>query len=80
MYSLTTIIELNKIDRKIAESETTRHCSYVGSVERGFVLHSAKLRSTVFVAGGPAAQKFARRMQGLRDPATRDRIIESYFN
>ncbi len=79
MYSIETIKKLNAeaATRAAAETETTRHCSYVKS-SQGVVLHSAKLRSTCFLDGNEAA-KFLRLSARNRTPARRDALIESYF-
>lgn len=79
MYSLETIKKLNAeaATRAAAETETTRHCSFVRSAQ-GVVLHSAKQRSTLFIDGLIAA-RFLRMSARNRMPAARDRLIESYF-
>ena len=79
MYSLETIKKLNAeaAVRAAAETETTRHCSFVRS-SQGVVLHSAKLRSTAFLDGNEAA-RFLRLAARNRTPGRRDALIESYF-
>lgn len=79
MYSLDTIKKLNAeaATRAAAETETTRHCSYVKSLQ-GVVLHSAKQRSTCFLDGNEAA-RFLRMAARNRTPVRRDALIESYF-
>ena len=79
MYSLTTIIALNNIDRRNAENEVTRHCSYTGNVERGLVLHSAKLRSTAFVSAGLYSKLFLAEHAKCKTIAARDAHIEAQF-
>lgn len=79
MYSIETIKKLNSeaATRAAAETETTRHCSFVRSAQ-GVVLHSAKLRSTCFLDGNEAA-KFLRMAARHRSGLRRDTLIESYF-
>ena len=79
MYSLDTLKKMNAdaVTRATAETETTRHCSFVRS-SQGVVLHSARQRSTVFLSGNDAA-KFLRMSARNRTPARRDAIIEAYF-
>ncbi len=86
MYSLEVICAMNRNTSGLkAESETTRHCSFVKS-NRGVVLHSAIHRNTVFLKPGGAMNEFLRQMADL-DPAVhednvrrRDIVIERYFN
>ena len=79
MYPLETIQKMNEqaATAPAAETETTRHCSFVRS-SQGVVLHSAKQRSTVFLSGNDAA-KFLRMAARNRTPLRRDKLIESYF-
>ena len=82
MLGLTEIIAVNnKAARKAhrAEHETSRHCSYTGSMTRGVVLHSAKHRSTVFLAKGHEANDFLVRRFAYGTLAAVDKLIESYF-
>lgn len=79
MYSIEQIKKMNAAaaTTPAPENETTRHCSFVRS-SQGIVLHSAKLRSTVFIDGNEAA-KFLRMAARNRTPERRDKLIESYF-
>lgn len=57
---------------------TTRHCSFLVA-RAGLILHSARHRSTLFLAR--EAPDYATTLQSLRrrGPAGRDRLIESFF-
>lgn len=86
MFDLATLKKINAAPPKV-EDNHNRHCSFTGSVADGIVLHSAKLRNTVFLNCKQAAM-FMRRFRALnqggairRDtmPAKVDHLIESYF-
>lgn len=84
MHSLIEIISMNKqaairAQRAAAESETSRHCSYAGTSEDGVVLHSAKLRNTVFLKPGAQCNGFLAKWFGTNSADRRDVIVESYF-
>jgi hypothetical protein len=81
MFDIITLRRLNNEAAKRsarAETETSRHCSYSGDTESGVVLHSAKQRSTVFLA--PAkAKAFLAAWFGTNSAESHDRLVESYF-
>lgn len=68
---------MNKQTVKV-EDNHNRHCSWTGSVRDGIVLHSAKLRNTLFLAP-PKAARFMDKIRGMRTDSARDAMIESYF-
>ncbi len=80
MHSLSGIRAMNEkaVRRAKAETETSRHCSFAGDTESGVVLHSAKQRSTIFLAPR-RAKLFLVRWFGTNSDEARDRIVESYF-
>lgn len=77
MYDLATIHRINQ-PKLAAETETSRHCSFVAS-SMGTVLHSAKQRSTCFLSAGPRAELFQTLRLATSTPAQLDKLIESYF-
>ena len=82
MHSLKGIIRMNNDAARKAvkvEDNHNRHCSYSGDVENGLVLHSAKLRNTVFVSAGAHAKKFLAGWFGTNSAEKRDSLVESYF-
>ena len=82
MHDLKTLIALNNraaaAANAPAESETTRHCSYAKGPNGGLVLHSAKLRSTGFLAA-KEAKNFLVSWFATNSATKRDRLVESYF-
>lgn len=62
-----------------AENNFDRHCSFSGNSEDGVVLHSAKLRNTVFLSAGARASDFLRRWWSTNSQERRDALVESYF-
>jgi len=79
MHGLTEIIAMNNRATEKVEDNHNRHCSWTGSVADGIVLHSAKLRNTVFLAPAKAA-KFVTRLRKAKTGIERDHLIESYFS
>lgn len=79
MYSLSIIKKLNGAPLPKHETETTRHCSFAGTLTKGFVLHSAKKRSTVFVSAGRCAKEFLTQWHDTNSATKRDALVESYF-
>jgi len=88
MHSLAGIHKINNEavakakalrEGKLGESETARHCSYAGDVDSGIVLHSAKNRSTAFVAKGAKSRAFLATWFGTNSAQKRDELVESYF-
>lgn len=65
--------------RGAVEDETSRHCSYAGDESNGVVLHSAKMRNTVFLQPGRASAGFLRLWGHARSRMQRDILVESYF-
>ncbi len=83
MYHLEGIKQINsnavaRYKRGQAETETSRHCSYTGTVKEGMVLHSAKQRATVFIIGSKAKQ-FLAAWLGTNSTTKHDALVESYF-
>ncbi len=82
MFDLNTIKTMN--DRACAvkvEDNHNRNCSWVGSVADGIILHSAKLRNTVFLSP-PKAGKFLGKIRLIGRIGYQDKLnalIESYF-
>ncbi len=66
------------VRRSQAETETSRHCSFAGDKDTGVILHSAKKRSTSFLAPHGAKQ-FLAKWYGTNSAEARDRLVESYF-
>ncbi len=62
-----------------AENNFDRHCSFQGDVQDGVVLHSAKLRNTVFLSPGARASKFLRQWWSRSSQESRDTLVEGYF-
>lgn len=79
MYSLNIIKKLNGAPLPKHESETTRHCSFAGSVSSGVVLHSAKKRSTVFLSAGKRSERFLVNWFSSNSATKHDALVESYF-
>lgn len=82
MHSLSEIVRMNnKAAAKAARVETNfdRHCSFQGNVDDGIVLHSAKLRNTVFLSPGSRASSFLRQWWSRNSQESRDRLVESFF-
>lgn len=79
MYSLSIIKQLNATPRPKHESETTRHCSFSGTAQKGIVLHSAKKRSAVFLAAGTPAREFLACWHSTNSAIRRDAYVEAYF-
>jgi homoserine kinase len=75
MYSLDVIRKMNN-RAVVPNAVNKRDCSFVES-RTGVVLHSAKLRSTVFLAG-PAADRFLRTARKSNGPSL-NRLIEAWF-
>jgi len=81
MHALSVLERLNaEAETKAAAIETNhnRHCSYCES-RNGIVLHSAKLRSTVFLSDPNACRQFKTQWFGTNSAEARDKLVESYF-
>lgn len=79
MFGLAEIRKMNRLaSRPKPEDNHSRHCSFTGGESGGIVLHSAKLRNTVFIKGKQAIQ-FLHRVDGCEDQDHLDFLIESYF-
>jgi len=84
MFDIASLKKMNeaearRLSRNLAETETSRRCSYSGDSIKGVVLHSAKQRSTVFLRPGPAAKQFIAKWFGTNSETVRNTIVESYF-
>jgi hypothetical protein len=77
MFDLPTIIKMNKAPVKV-EDNHNRHCSFTQASATEVVLHSAKLRNTVFLEGRKAI-RFLNKVRGYRTAERRDKFIESFF-
>lgn len=76
MYSLDVIISMNnRPQRKSAVAN--RDCSYQAS-RKGYVLHSASARDTVFISGS-AAITFKKFLSGSPSQKSINRKIESIY-
>lgn len=62
-----------------AESNFDRHCSFSGDSKSGVVLHSARLRNTVFLSAGKRASDFLRRWWSVNSQEARNKLVEGYF-
>jgi hypothetical protein len=60
------------------EDNHNRHCSFSGDAKNGVVLHSAKLRNTVFLYP-LQAKRFLVKWFSVNSQEARDSIVESYF-
>lgn len=60
-----------------AETETSRHCSFTKDDDGRVVLHSAKHRNTVLLAGS-GARRFLAAAQVCNQDVL-DQLIEGYF-
>jgi hypothetical protein len=82
MFDLAEIVEMNRraVSKSRAKVETNfdRACSYNGDANTGVVLHSARLRNTVFLRPS-LARHFIRRWNSVNSQTSRNRIVESYF-
>ena len=80
MYSLSVIQSINAKAAKAPKRETAanRQCSYCRS-KAGIVLHSASLRSTAFLEGKVACDKFEAEWFSTNSVHKRNAIVESYF-
>lgn len=78
MFDLATIRHMNERAAAPVEDNHSRHCSYAGDLSGGIVLHSAKLRNTLYL-GPVGAKNFLRRWNSINSAESRDRLIESYF-
>jgi hypothetical protein len=81
MFALNEIVEMNRraaLKSVKAETNFDRECSYSGEVHTGIVLHSARLRNTVFLRPSLAAN-FLRRWNSVNSQEARNRIVEGYF-
>lgn len=79
MYSLSTIVRMNRAAPKAVESETTRHCSF-NETPLGIILHSAKQRNTVCITHPKARKAFKLAYYSTNSIDKTDALIESYFN
>lgn len=82
MHSLSGIVRLNRLAAEKAlkiETNFERHCSFAGNAEQGVVLHSAKLRNTVFLPAGKAASSFIAQWWSRNSQESRDALVESFF-
>jgi len=79
MHSLEQIIKMNNKAAVKAETNFDRHCSFQGDAKSGVVLHSAKLRNTVFVPAGRKAERFLSRWWSVNSQEQRDALVERYF-
>jgi hypothetical protein len=77
MFDLPTIIKMNAAPVRV-EDNHNRHCSFTQASATEVVLHSAKLRNTVFLEG-PKATRFLNKVRGYKDVTKRDAFIESFF-
>ena len=84
MHSLDVIHRLNDLaaaqSHRLPETETTRRCSYTGSETHGYVLHSAKHRSTCFLSKGTRSHTFWLLKLACNSDRQVDKLIESYFS
>jgi hypothetical protein len=81
MFALSEIVEMNRraaVKAVKAESNFDRACSYSGNAKGGVVLHSARLRNTVFLRPKLAAN-FLRRWNSVNSQEARNRLVEGYF-
>jgi len=81
MFALTEIVEMNRraaVRAVKAENNFDRACSYAGDAKSGVVLHSARLRNTVFL-GPKRAANFLRRWNSVNSQEARNHIVEGYF-
>jgi hypothetical protein len=81
MFALNEIVKMNRKAAAKAlrvEDNHNRACSFSGDAEHGVVLHSAKLRNTVFLAP-KLAVNFLRRWYSVNSQEARNRIVEGYF-
>lgn len=79
MHSLDQIIRMNEKAAVRVETNFDRHCSYTGNARDGVVLHSAKMRNTVFVKPGRPAEAFLARWWSVNSQEQRDALVEGYF-
>lgn len=81
MHSLSGIIRMNRkaAEKALSEDNHSRHCSFCGNVDAGVVLHSAKLRNTVFLGAGKVASDFLASWWSRNSQESRDALVESYF-
>lgn len=84
MHSLEGIKKMNDEEvarqQRQAETETTRWSSHTGNPKDGMVLHSAKLRNTMFVPPGKDAEKLQKRLDAAKNQAEKNSIIEGQFS
>jgi hypothetical protein len=88
MYALDEIVAMNNAAVRKArqaqkdEGAYNRNCSYCGNAEKGVVLHSAWLRSTVFLEPGPQCNWFLAQWisKGAKGQSARNALVESYFS
>ncbi len=86
MHCIEAIVKMNSRRPARHEDWRSRLCSFAAS-RGGVVLHSAKLRSTAFLADPTEVAKFLRRARPLRAKTARsaaarekfNRLVESYF-
>lgn len=81
MFALNEIVQMNRrAAARSAQVETNfnRACSYSGDARSGVVLHSARLRNTMFLRPR-LASNFLRRWNSVNSQEARNRIVESYF-
>ncbi len=65
------------------KSNPNAHLSREPSICRsrgGLVLHSANLRSTVFIADQQEASMVAKKFSSLKSTKSKNRLVDSYFN
>lgn len=85
MHGLNQIIRMNEKAARSAAVETNfeRHCSFSGTAHDGVVLHSAKLRNTVFLRGAKdhsrQAAGFLAAWWSTNSQQERNTLVESYF-
>lgn len=79
MFGLAEIRKLNDLAVKVkVEDNHNRNCSFAGDVKSGLVLHSAKLRNTVYLEPSRSII-FLREWAKVRSQSRRNALIESYF-
>lgn len=81
MFALSEIVEMNRraASKAVhAENNFDRACSFSGDSKSGVVLHSARLRSTVFLRPS-LAKGFLRRWNSVNSQEARNHIVEGFF-
>ena len=79
MFDLDTIIVMNeRASQAKPEDNFSRDCSYSGDPKNGVVLHSARLRNTVFLYPRQA-KNFIRRWFSVNSKEAQNHLVESYF-